>query len=272
MSGMARVLAILDLFSHERPSWSPDEINQALGYSRPTGYRYVKELVGAGLLQKTAAGRYSLGPRIIELDYEIRQSDPILLASLNVMAELCARTRLTAVLSAMYGHRLIDIHHVSQASDTPPFSFARGRPRSLFHGAAPKVILASSSRASLVRIHQAFSLEIAEAGMGGDWGEFRKGLTRVRKAGFYMSIGEIEPHIAGAAVPILNPEGEVLAALSLAGATADFERIGARTIEDLLRSAATAVTERLRLAPVAGRESGERPGPRTPGRPQPGKA
>jgi DNA-binding IclR family transcriptional regulator len=92
VSGMARVLAILDVFSRERSSWSPEEINQALGYSRPTGYRYVKELVGAGLLQKTSAGRYSLGPRIIELDYEIRQSDPILIASTNIMAELAAQT------------------------------------------------------------------------------------------------------------------------------------------------------------------------------------
>ncbi len=246
MSGMARVLAILDVFSHERPTWSPDEINQALGYSRPTGYRYVKELVGAGLLQKTSTGRYSLGPRIIELDYEIRQSDPILLASLNVMAELCARTRLTAVLSAMYGHRLIDIHHLGPTSDAPPFPYARGRPRPLFRGAAPKVILACSTRATLVRIYKTFSAEIAAAGMGGDWAEFRKRLTRIRKAGFYMSIGEIEPHIAGAAVPILSSDGEVLAALALAGEVVDFERIGMQTIEDLLRSAAAAVMAKLR--------------------------
>jgi DNA-binding IclR family transcriptional regulator len=245
MSGMKRVLAILDVFSRERPSWSPDEINQALGYSRPTGYRYVKELVGAGLLQRTTTGRYSLGPRIIELDYEIRQSDPILLASLNVMAELCARTRLTAVLSAMYGQRLIDIHHVGPTSDAPPFPYARGRPRSLFRGAAPKVILGYSSRAALVRIYRAFPAEIAAAGMGDDWGEFRKGLTKIRKAGYYMSVGEIEPHICGAAVPILSPEGEVLAALALAGEVSDFERIGNETIHGLLLSAAAGVMAKL---------------------------
>ena len=246
MSGMARVLAILDVFSHERPSWSPDEINQALGYSRPTGYRYVKELVGAGLLQKTSTGRYSLGPRIIELDYEIRQSDPILLASLNVMAGLASRTGLTAVLSAMYGRRLIDIHYAVPPREGPPFAHARGRPRPLFRGAAPKVILACSSRATLVRLYKAFSAEIAEADMGADWAEFRKRLTRIRKAGVYMSIGEVEPHIAGAAAPISNPEGEALAALALAGTVADFERLGAQAIEDMLRSAAADVMAQLR--------------------------
>lgn len=246
MSGMARVLAILDVFSHERPSWSPDEINQALGYSRPTGYRYVKELVGAGLLQKTSAGRYSLGPRIIELDYEIRQSDPILLASLNIMAELAARTQLTAVLSAMYGRRLIDIHQVGPAVGAPPFPYARGLPRPLFRGAAPKVILSQLPRATLVRLYEAFSAQIASSGMGGDWTEFRKHLSKIKKAGFYLSIGEVEPQIAGAAVPILNPEGDVLAALAMAGPLADFERIGMEAIRELLLSAAAEVTAQLR--------------------------
>jgi DNA-binding IclR family transcriptional regulator len=245
VSGMARVLAILDVFTHESPSWSPDEINQTLGYSRPTGYRYVKELVGAGLLQKTSAGRYTLGPRIIELDYEIRRSDPVLLASLDIMADLTSRTQLTAVLSAMYGGRLIDIHLVGPATSAPPFPYARGRPRPLFRGAAPKVILAGLPRATLARLYEAFSAEIGSCGMGRDWTEFRTQLSSIKKAGFYLSIAEVEPQIAGAAVPISNPEGDVLAALALAGSMADFETIGAEAIRTMLLSAAAEVTARL---------------------------
>jgi DNA-binding IclR family transcriptional regulator len=245
VSGMLRILAILDLFSHARPSWSPDEINQTLGYSRPTGYRYVKQLVVAGFLQKNSAGRYSLGPRIIELDYRIRQSDPILLASLDVMAALVARTGLTAVLSAMYGQQLIDIHHVGPTSDAPPFPYARGRPRPLFHGAAPKAILSRSPRATLQRLYKAHAAEIAAAGMGGDWADFLKRLSKIRKAGFYMSIGEVDPNIAGAAVPISNADGDALAALALAGPVGDFERIGTQTLGEMLVSAASDVMARL---------------------------
>lgn len=245
MSGTARVLAILDLFSHQRSSWSPDEINETLQYSRPTGYRYVKELVAAGLLQKTSAGRYSLGPRIIRLDYEIRQSDPVLFASMNVMAELAARTRLTAVLSAMYGHQLIDIHHAPATTDLLPFPYARGRPRPLFRGAAPKVILPLLSRATLVRIYDAFSDEIASSGMGRTWGEFRKRLSKIKKERFYLSIGEVEPQVAGAAVPVVNAEGDVIAALALAGSVADFEKIGMEAIREMLPIAGEEVSAQL---------------------------
>ncbi|MFM7009746.1 MAG: helix-turn-helix domain-containing protein, partial [Betaproteobacteria bacterium] len=67
MTSLAKGFAVLDLFCEVQPVWHADEINHALGYTRATGYRYVKDLVEAGFLRKVSAGRYSLGPRIIEL-------------------------------------------------------------------------------------------------------------------------------------------------------------------------------------------------------------
>ena len=55
MTSPARVFAILDLFTRERPTWHADEINDALGYARATGYRYVRELVEAGFLAASSS-------------------------------------------------------------------------------------------------------------------------------------------------------------------------------------------------------------------------
>ena len=44
------MLKVLDLFTEQTPALSADEIISKLKYSRPTGYRYVRELVSAGLL------------------------------------------------------------------------------------------------------------------------------------------------------------------------------------------------------------------------------
>src|SRR5450631_1236728 len=103
MSSPARVLAVLELFSRERPVWHADQINEALSYSRATGYRYVKDLMEAGFLQKVAAGYYALGPRIIQLDYQLRQSDPVLQAAVPIVESLASRTGLDVVLSAIFG-------------------------------------------------------------------------------------------------------------------------------------------------------------------------
>ena len=51
-SSLARMLSVLDLFDDQRLQWSADDISEALGVSLPTGYRYVKMLTDAGLLQR----------------------------------------------------------------------------------------------------------------------------------------------------------------------------------------------------------------------------
>ncbi len=224
MSSSTRVFAVLGLFTRERPVWQPDEINAALGYTRPTGYRYVKDLVEAGLLQKISAGRYALGARIIELDYQLRQSDPVLLAAMPVMAPLAARSGYDAVLSVLYaGPRVIDIHRASGEKDLE-LVYGRGRPRPMFRSGAPKVLLAWLPRGPLVKIYAAHAAEIARHGMGDSWTAFRTYLTDVRRRGFYRSAGELQPGVGAMAVPVLNGDGECVAALALVGSAARLDR------------------------------------------------
>ena len=245
MTSPSRVFAILDLFSHEHPVWQPDEINAALGYSRPTGYRYVKDLVDAGLLQKVSAGRYALGGRIIELDYQLRQSDPVLLAAIPVMEKLAATSGYDAVLSVLFGGpRVIDIHRVT-VEKTLELSYGRGRPRPLFRSGAPKVLLAGLPRAQLVKLHEEHADEIAASGMGRDWTEFRAYLTQVRRQGFYRSSGELEKGIGAVAVPVVNADDEVVAALALVGRAARIDRERDERVLGWLQGATAQIRKRL---------------------------
>jgi DNA-binding IclR family transcriptional regulator len=232
MSSPAKVFAILDLFTQDRPIWQPDEINEALGYSRPTGYRYVKELVEAGMLQKVAAGYYSLGGRIIELDFQVRQTDPVLLAADPAMQRLANRTRFDAVLTVMFaGPRVIDIHRVSTEKDLK-LAYGRGRPRPVYRSGAPKILLAHLPRGPLLKIYEANADEIAANNMGTSWPEFRSALALIRKAGYYHSVGELEKSLGSVSVPVFNPDNECVAALALVG---NVERVGPAAVEGLLR-------------------------------------
>jgi DNA-binding IclR family transcriptional regulator len=84
---------------------------------------------------------YTLGPRIIVLDHYIRQADPVLQHGVPFMKELVAQTGLDCVVSALYGQQLLDTHREFGAAPAS-LSYGRGRPRPLFLGGAPKVILA----------------------------------------------------------------------------------------------------------------------------------
>jgi DNA-binding IclR family transcriptional regulator len=225
MSSPSRVFAVLGLFSQEKPVWHTDDINAALGYTRATGYRYVKELVDAGLLQKVSVGCHALGARIIELDYQLRQSDPLLLAAIPVMESLAARAGLDVVLSALFGgDRVIDTHRVPVGRGLK-LHYGRGRPRPLFSGAAPKVLVAHLPRAKLLRLFEKHRTAIADAGLGGDWPAFRTAMADIRSAGFYRSMGESDEGIGAIAVPVANADGETIAALALVGTTDAIEKL-----------------------------------------------
>lgn len=245
MSSSSKVFAILGLFTQERPVWQPDEINEALGYTRPTGYRYVKELVDAGMLQKVSAGRYALGGRIIELDYQLRQTDPVLLAAAPVMSETARSSGYDLVLSVLYaGPRVIDIHRVG-GDERLELIYGRGRPRPMFRASAPKVLLAWLDRAPLLKIYDQHAQEIAECGMGDSWAEFRARLSEIRRRGYYRSHGELQPDVGALAVPVLDPEDRCVGALALVGTTARIDQEPDERLLAWMRDAAAKIRTRL---------------------------
>ena len=249
MTSLAKMLSVLELFSAEHPQWSAEDICESLDFSRPTGYRYVKELVEVGLLQRVANG-YVLGPRIILLDYHIRMADPILRASIPMMRELVEKTGCDCVLSALYGTQLLDIHREA-GSEHLDLTYGRGRPRPLFQGAAPKVILAFLPRARLKKIYDTFSTEIGERGLGKDWNEFRANMAKVRKTGHYLSLGELEAKLSGVAAPLLASDGSVMGAISLVTSTERMQLLDRTLLTDLIQNAASFVSLQISALPVA---------------------
>ncbi|MBT6271108.1 MAG: helix-turn-helix domain-containing protein, partial [Rhodobacteraceae bacterium] len=73
-----RILSVLNLFTDGRLEWTAEQLMEVLGYSRPTMYRYLRSLKDAGLLVSISNSLLTLGPRVVEMDFLIRKSDPLL--------------------------------------------------------------------------------------------------------------------------------------------------------------------------------------------------
>lgn len=214
MSSLSRMLAILDLFTEATPVWSAEGIVQQLGYSRPTGYRYLRELCAAGLLVRLSGGAYHLGPRIIELDWHIRSTDPVLRAGQQAMRELADKTGCHVLLSRIYGTRILHVHH-EPGVDAMRLVFARGVPLPLFRGATAKAIVAHLPRERLQRLYATHRQAIAAAWLGRSWEEFRDEMADVRRAGYVITDGELDPQASGIAVPVFGDGTEPIGALTL---------------------------------------------------------
>lgn len=214
MSSLTRMFGVLDLLEQRAHPLDADAICTELGYSRPTGYRYIAELVRAGLLMRVGGGTYGLGPRIIELDYAIRINDPVLAAATPVMQDLVAATGGDATLAANYGEHVVTTHHEAGPEELI-LSYSRGRPMPLVRGALSKCLLAWMPRMRQQRIYTVHAKEIKTNGLGGDWPGFRTTLARIRKDGFTVSIGELDPGLAAIAAPVRDESGDVLATVAV---------------------------------------------------------
>ncbi len=93
MNRADRLHAILGLFTADRPLWTIEDAAETLGVSLSTAYRQFGALVRSGLLDALEGSRvYVLGPAIIELDRNIRLSDPLITVAKPAMRWLAEQT------------------------------------------------------------------------------------------------------------------------------------------------------------------------------------
>lgn len=245
-SSLTKMLSIMDLFLAETPILSTIEIIDALKASRSTGYRYIKALNSAGLLTAVGNGYYILGPRIIELDLQIRNTDPLLQAGNGVLEQLVQATGHSALLSMLFQNSVLCIkEHVAPLS--PNNLFSRGQRRPLLRGAISKIILAHLPNHRLRSMFARNPSGIAEAGLGTTWEEFRNALSKIRKEGFAITSGEFNSGIVGIAAPIFNSEHSILGSVGIALSKEDVKDIDMNKTVVAVKRAAREISQRMSL-------------------------
>lgn len=212
-SSLERMLRVLDIFTEQTPIWAVDDMGAALGYTRSTVYRYVRELADADLLFQVEAGRYTLGARIITWDRQLRVSDPLVRAAKQLEPQLPQwSAHQVWLVCRLFKNQVVCIHQSGGLTDE--VSYARGTPRPLFMGATSKAILANLG----TRQHNQLFLEnpqlIRQSNLGQSWDEFRRSLQRIRRTGFVITAEEVDAGVFGLAAPIFDGDGKVVGSIS----------------------------------------------------------
>ncbi|MEZ5653010.1 MAG: IclR family transcriptional regulator [Burkholderiaceae bacterium] len=240
MSSLSRILAVLDLLTPARPEITAEQIAEALEISLPTSYRYVRELIAVGLLRKAAEGRFALGARIVELDHQMRTTDPLLRAAQERMRALAQRTGFAVTLVSLLGERMITLH-LEQGSEPIDISYGRGRPMPVLRGTPGLTLLANLPRARQRALFEAHGANEQLA----DWPRLQSRLSSIRRQGYGLSAGELDAHNAGIAVPVRDATGRPLAALCLVLPRERLEMLQVERLVQWLQEAATAISSLL---------------------------
>lgn len=228
-SPFARLLSLLDLFSVDRTSLNIDEVVTFLGIGKSTAYKHLKDLCDAGLFVPRGKGAYGLGPRIIELERQLQLTDPLLIAGKQAMQDdtpLCKNR--AVLLCTLYRDRVLCVHRVGPETiffgkEPMPIVRARGTALPLFKGAGSQVILAHLLAHQIRALYLSNAGAIASAGLGDDWTAFRSNMTRIRKAGYATTTGQVNPHMLSISIPVFADD-KVIGSLLLLTANSAQER------------------------------------------------
>ena len=247
MSTSDKVLSILGLFSLEQSEWTVEQAAQAIGQPVSTTYRHFAVLAKAGLIDSLRPGRYVLGPAAIQLDWLIRQTDPLLSAAQPAMKFLpgAVDRPVVVLLCRSYRDQVMCIDQASAGNPTFAPSYQRGRLMPLARGAASKIILATLSDRAKKSLQARHGKEFAAAGLGTNWTELRASLAAIRDAGVSVTQGEVDEGLIGIAAPILIAEGTPLGSVSYVISN---DKASQQTVEQLsrmLKSAAAQITASL---------------------------
>lgn len=245
LSSFGKILTVLDLFSLSRPIINVDIISEELGLSKPTSYRYLKELVSTELLQRLSgtSGDYTLGSKIAVLDYISRTTDPLIQISMPFMREIVERTEFSCLLTHLNHDSCIDLHD-EIFKNTMFLSYGRGCPRPVYMGSSAKVMIAHLPKQAILDYYQRFSKELAQVDFAHDQESFLNKMKKIKKQGYYFSNGEVDPNISGVSVPVKFSSKEPPLALTLLASKNRFEFVNIEKLITILQENAALIEKK----------------------------
>ncbi|MBP7782879.1 MAG: transcriptional regulator [Acinetobacter sp.] len=246
ISSFGKILTVLDLFSLSRPIINVDIISEELGLSKPTSYRYLKELVSAELLQRISgtSGDYTLGSKIAVLDYISRTTDPLVQISIPFMREIVERTEFSCLLTHLNYDSCIDLHD-EVYKNASLLSYGRGCPRPVFVSSSAKIMIAHLPKQGVLDYYQRFSKQLAEVDFAQTEDDFLIKMKKIKKQGYYFSNGELDPNIAGVSVPIKFSTKEAPLALTLLASKNRFEFVNLQKLITILQENAELIEKKV---------------------------
>ncbi|MFF4120495.1 IclR family transcriptional regulator [Streptomyces sp. NPDC001714] len=211
-----RALDILMMFDDTQLVISGSAVAERLGVARSTAYRYLQSLVGSRFLEEAPGGGFRLGLRVLEIGRLARRSYGLSEIALPAMTELSDDVRETVLLTRRTGELVVCVDRAEARARAVRISYERGSTLPLNAGASALVLLAWIPQEEARRLLEAAKLSRFTSATLTDVDTLMDRLSHIRRAGYSVTRGELDPDVTGVAAPIRDDQHEVVAAVSVA--------------------------------------------------------
>lgn len=233
-----KLLTVLAAFEEE-PRWSLGSVAETVGLPKSTVHRALSKLKLYGFVaQDDTTKEYFLGYRFRALAKKLQDTTfvgSVADAHVRALASVSGESSFLTVVDGVYGLCVAR----TEAKQPLRITMEIGSRAPLHRGASNVVLLAHMARADQEAVVGYWVTNAA------DRLALDRRLADIRRAGYVYTNSELSPGAAAIAVPVLDRDGDLVAALSLSGPT---ERLPEARAEDLLPALhehATAVAREL---------------------------
>lgn len=204
---------ILMAFEGQMHDLGVTEIAAMTGYSKSHVAKVLAVLKEEGAVTQVRSRKYRIAQRIFGLGNQFIRISPLAAMALPVMQDLSARTGHSITLTIRERNEILHL----MAVDGPKFPECRwrvGKTLTYHTSAAARVLLAYMQPCHVEYLLRTKGLPRITEHTIIEKEAFRKALQDVRNCGYAFTASEGVEGLAGLAVPLLAPDGEVTAALA----------------------------------------------------------
>jgi len=225
VQSLDRGLAIMRVFSSERPSMTVSEVAQLVNLTRATVRRFLLTLSDLGYV-KEKLNRFELTPQVLELGYAYLSSLSFPDVALPKLEELVAATGESSEAAILDRGDVVYVARVAGPA-LMTISVNIGARRPAYATSLGRAMLANLSNEELRTYLDTYELKPVLSSTVVDEAEFLAQLDLVREQGYAIVNQELEEGLIALAVPVRDRMGVVLGAVNIS------THIGRKSVEDL---------------------------------------
>jgi DNA-binding IclR family transcriptional regulator len=184
-----------------------------VGTSRSTTHRLLSLLLAERYLRSLPVGGYRLGPKLLELGYQARETLPLPALARVALEQLAALSGDTVHLASREGDEVLYLDKLPGTRGLEMRSRIGHRLPLLATGVGKALLLEESER----EWQRLFALDCTARGRDlAGWGAFHKRMRQYAQGGYAFDLEDNEASIRCVAAPIRDAGGHIVAAVSVA--------------------------------------------------------
>jgi IclR family transcriptional regulator, pca regulon regulatory protein len=233
IESLARGIKILQAFSYEETHLSLSELAERVQLRIPVVQRYTDTLQQLGLLKKNKYKEFFLGPRVLSLGFSFLQGSQLKKMAEATLSELSEKIKQNVNMGVLDGDQVIYLFR-NESRTFIKLDLQTGSKMPAYCTSMGKVLLASLEDQELTELVEHIDFKKLTSHTLVDPENLFRDLMKTRERGYGICNRELSLDLYALAVPVVNYDGKVIAAVNVSVSIDQVEKKEVNSVLDEL--------------------------------------